>query len=310
MGGRDVPFPPENFARPATGRLRSTVNIRRMHAVQLFRLATSARRPRHQLFALGATTLAVLLSAGVSAASPAAGKQTDTPTIVAAAQALQGGEVAAAVHMLETLSIKDPDDTRVWRTLGRAYQQSHQNRRAIVAYRRALKLEPDSPQVLYNLGSAYAAEGDAAQAFAWLARARATHRYDMTQITVDESLKALQSDPRFGALLPGAGDFEHPFAEPVKILREWRGEAANDQFGWIARNIGDVDWGTVLTTSLTSARRHMARGTAIAGNRDLRCVLHGQRQTAVERGRLAPRKMNWAPASRRPATPITTAFRT
>jgi hypothetical protein len=29
--------------------------------------------------------------------------------------------------------------------------------------------------------------------------------------------------------------------EPVKIIREWVGEGSNDQFGWIARSIGDVD---------------------------------------------------------------------
>src|SRR5262249_22211009 len=31
------------------------------------------------------------------------------------------------------------------------------------------------------------------------------------------------------------------FVEPVAVLREWDGEAMNDQFGWIARSIGDVD---------------------------------------------------------------------
>src|SRR5262249_21235131 len=34
---------------------------------------------------------------------------------------------------------------------------------------------------------------------------------------------------------------ERPFVEDVKVLREWDGEAAGDQFGWLARNIGDVD---------------------------------------------------------------------
>ncbi len=46
--------------------------------------------------------------------------------------------------------------------------------------------------------------------------------------------------------------FENPFVEPVKILREWDGEAANDQFGWIARNIGDVD-GDGVADMVTSA---------------------------------------------------------
>jgi uncharacterized protein (TIGR02246 family) len=46
--------------------------------------------------------------------------------------------------------------------------------------------------------------------------------------------------------------FDDPFVEPVKVLREWDGEAANDQFGWIARNIGDVD-GDGIPDVVTSA---------------------------------------------------------
>jgi hypothetical protein len=46
---------------------------------------------------------------------------------------------------------------------------------------------------------------------------------------------------RFAPLLPSRADFDAPFVEPVKIIREWDGEKGNDQFGWIARNIGDVD---------------------------------------------------------------------
>jgi len=43
------------------------------------------------------------------------------------------------------------------------------------------------------------------------------------------------------AALSHASNVAAQFLEPVRILQEWRGEAANDQFGWIARNIGDVD---------------------------------------------------------------------
>src|SRR5262249_19233397 len=55
------------------------------------------------------------------------------------------------------------------------------------------------------------------------------------------ALAPFKSDKRFAAILPTPADFEKPSVKPVKIIREWDGEAANDQFGWIARNIGDVD---------------------------------------------------------------------
>src|SRR5262245_58734594 len=45
------------------------------------------------------------------------------------------------------------------------------------------------------------------------------------------------------------------FVEPVHVIREWRGEGANDQFGWIARNIGDVD-GDGVNDFVTSAPTH------------------------------------------------------
>src|SRR4029077_14223699 len=127
-------------------------------------------------------------------------------------------------------------------------------------WQRALVLEPDSPQLFYSLGSAYAAVHDAASAWRWLARARASHRYDMTQATVDEHLAALRPDPRFAALLPQASEFAAPFVERVHIIRESRGESANDQFGWIARNIGDVD-GDGVNDVVTSAPTHGARGS-------------------------------------------------
>jgi hypothetical protein len=50
-------------------------------------------------------------------------------------------------------------------------------------------------------------------------------------------------------------DFADPFVEPVRIIREWHGEAAEDQFGWIARDIGDVD-GDGVTDIVTSAPTH------------------------------------------------------
>src|SRR5262249_48841480 len=52
--------------------------------------------------------------------------------------------------------------------------------------------------------------------------------------------------------IPIPDRFDNPFVEPVKILREWDGEAANDQFGWIARRLGDVD-GDGVPDVVTSA---------------------------------------------------------
>src|SRR5450432_689461 len=206
------------------------------------------------------TAILILAACGsAAAASPA--------NLDAALRVLQGGNPAAARSMLETLTARDPRSAVAWRALGSAYQQLHEDRHAIDAFQRALALEPDSPKVFYGLGSSYAALHDATHAFEWLGRARASRRYDMTQATQDKNLTPLRSDPRFARLLPAPAEFAQPFVEPVTVLREWRGEAANDQFGWIARNIGDVD-GDGIADVVTSAPTHRAGGSN-AGNIDV-----------------------------------------
>ena len=209
---------------------------------------------RRRLRMLRAVTLGVLLASAAGAAA-ADTQAAPTATLAAAIRALQAGDAASAARMLELLTRQPDADARAWRALGSAYQQLHENRRAIGAYQQVLRLEPDSPQTFYSLGSAYSAERDTAQALKWLQRARATRRYDMTQIDVDPNLRALRADPRVRALRPQAEDFQSAFVEPVKIIREWRGECPNDQFGWIARNIGDVD-GDRINDIVTSAPTH------------------------------------------------------
>jgi hypothetical protein len=169
--------------------------------------------------------------------------------------ALQTGNAARALELLEILERKYPEDVRVWRALGSTQQKLQHPAQAIVAFQRALALEPDSPQVFYGMGVAHASLKQKPEALLWLNRARESRRYDMTQMTVDADLKSYISDPEFSALLPGPADFADPFVEKVHVIHEWRGEAANDQFGWIARDIGDVD-GDGVDDVVVSAPSH------------------------------------------------------
>jgi TPR repeat/FG-GAP repeat/FG-GAP-like repeat len=162
---------------------------------------------------------------------------------------------AAPVTVLKAKAAADPDNAAAWRALAASEVALHHYDGAIASYRRVLKLQPDDPQVFYQLGAAYAAKHDLKRSFEWLGKARESRRFDMTEIVVDVHLVGLRKDPRFKALLPTPADFEQPFVEPVKIIREWRGESAGDQFGWIARNIGDVD-GDGVNDIVTSAPTH------------------------------------------------------
>ena len=163
------------------------------------------------------------------------------PTIAAATARMQAQDPAGAARILEAITAREPSNGRAWRMLGMAYQGAKELDKALAAHRKALEIEPGAPQVLYNLGTAYALKQDARAAFEWLGRAKATRKLDMTQIDSDPNLSSLKGDPRFHALLPAPEDFARPFIEAVNVIREWDGEAANDQFGWIARVVGDVD---------------------------------------------------------------------
>ena len=173
-------------------------------------------------------------------------------TLAAAAARLQANDAPGAARILEEVVASEPQNGRAWRTLGLALQRSKNVDGAIDAWRRALDVEPSVPTPYYSIGVAYAAKHDAEHALEWLEKAKATRKVDMTQIQVAPELTALMADARFAALLPSPRDFEDPFVEPTRVIREWDGEAANDQFGWIARNIGDVD-GDGIPDVVTSA---------------------------------------------------------
>ena len=192
------------------------------------------------LITTGLTALAQQTSP-VAPPAPPAGQTPAPPSIAAALARMQANDVPGAIAILEALLKADPKNARAWRALGTSQLRAKNLDRALAAFTTALELDPDNPQTEYQLGVTSALAGNADGAFEWLGKAKASHRLDMTQIETDANLTTIKADARFKSLLPTSEDFANPFVEPVKILREWDGEAAGDQFGWIARNIGDVD---------------------------------------------------------------------
>ena len=113
----------------------------------------------------------------------------------------------------------------------------------------------------FNIAAAYAGKGDRERAFEWLHKARDSRRVDMTQLDITREFDPIRKDPRFAPLRPTDADFANPFVEEVRIIREWRGETANEQFGWIARNLGDVN-GDGVNDIVTSAPTKAIGGAA------------------------------------------------
>ncbi len=203
-------------------------------------------------------TLAVLVLAGSTLLAA------QQPSLNDAAAKLQAGDFAGAAKVLELVTKNEPANARAWRMFGIALQQNKELDRALAAYQKFLTLQPVAPAVTYNIGTVYALKGDADRAFEWLGKAKTTGKMDMTQLQVDPDVAALKNDPRFAALLPKAADFANPFVEDTRIIREWDGEAIGDQFGWIARDIGDLDRDGVHDI-VTSAPTKVIGGGAPAG---------------------------------------------
>jgi hypothetical protein len=208
---------------------------------------------------LGAAVGSVLLLATLAMQDSGTAKTAATPTpapappgLPAAMARIQAGDPAGAIAILEPMSRREPDNPQVWRALGVARIKAKDLDGAATALTRALELEPGSPRAMYNFGVIAALKNRPDEAFEWLGKVRAGRKFDMTYVQVDTDLDAIRKDARFAALLPKPEDFANPFVEDVKVVREWDGEAMNDQFGWIARNIGDVD-GDGVPDVVTSA---------------------------------------------------------
>jgi tetratricopeptide (TPR) repeat protein len=196
---------------------------------------------------------AFFLIAGVLASQP------KEPSLADALALMQSNDLAGAVKLLESITAREPKNGRAWRNLGLAHDRLKDPEHAIAAYRQALDVQPETVAPTYNIAVDYALLKNSDLMFEWLAKAKATKRIDMSQAAEAPELAAYKSDPRFAAILPQPSDFENPFVETVQIIREWRGEAANDQFGWIARAIGDVD-GDGVADFVTSAPTSNAGG--------------------------------------------------
>jgi len=202
---------------------------------------------RHPRLVIAVALVGVIAITGLRAIARAA----QPAGIPQALAAIQKQDWDGAIAILEPLAKAQPENPQVWRFLGFAYQSRKDLDKAMAAHLKAAEFPATRPTALYNIAMIHALEGDKDAAFEWLEKARATKKVDLTQIGTDADAVSLKDDPRFARLFPSKAEFADPFVEPATIIREWDGESAGDQFGWIARNIGDVDGDGVndVTTS-------------------------------------------------------------
>ncbi len=205
-------------------------------------------------------TLMAVLSLGPASVSG------QTPATLQAAQAkLQSQDFEGAAAILAEVTNAQPENPQAWMMSGFALERLGRNEQALEAYHHALVLPQPPPRAYYNIGMVHAAMGHPDSAFAWLRQAGATGSIDLTALDRDPRSASLRSDSRYRDLFPSPEEFARPFKEEVRIIREWVGEDAGDQFGWIARNIGDVDGDGIsdVTTSAPSKNLGGARAGRI-----------------------------------------------
>ncbi|MEP6574604.1 MAG: FG-GAP-like repeat-containing protein [Gemmatimonadota bacterium] len=162
------------------------------------------------------------------------------------------GQPDSALPVLRALLQDEPKNGRAWLLLGATHRALGQTDSAVDAYQHAIgfpRAKPIAVGALFAL-SVQAHQMDAAAT--WFEQLRSSASTDLSGLAADTSLHILHDDARFASLFPDRITFEPPFVEPVRIIQEWRGASRGDEFGWIARPIGDVDGDKVTDVAVTA----------------------------------------------------------
>lgn len=191
---------------------------------------------------------AILFAGGTGVRAQAAPLQT-------ALQAIRAQRYDSAIAVLEGALATDSMQGRAWSLLGVAYLRAGRVADARRAQLQAMGFADARPSAMYEYGLVHAAEGRIDSAFHWLHEAKRTGRANLADIDLDPGAEPLRADARYAALKPTASELSTPFVEGGRILREWRGAAPGDLFGWIARRTDDVD-GDGIDDVVTSATGH------------------------------------------------------
>ena len=151
------------------------------------------------------------------------------------------GKASEAIPILDSLSGSMPANFRVWNALGFAHNSNRDYAGAIASFEKAIAIEPDNGRALMNMGIARINNNDLDGGFDDILKARKTNSVNTTSIQAFPVYQKIKDDPRVKYLFPEKEEYDNSFVEETKVIHEWRGEAEGDQFGWIARNVGDLN---------------------------------------------------------------------
>lgn len=194
-----------------------------------------------------------LLVPSALAQTPSQSSSPGAADIRNAMMAMGQGDTAGARVILDSLVAVHPESAPAWNALGMVTRRAGDHEASLSAFESVESINPGSGPTAFNIGVAHAFLSHVDSAFEWLQRAKDSGTVLTPNIALSPAAAALRSDPRWSSLFPAPSEYAEPFVEDREILQDWYGETAGDVFGWIARNIGDVDGDGIadITTSAT-----------------------------------------------------------
>ncbi|MFT7665131.1 MAG: hypothetical protein ACI87A_003366 [Planctomycetota bacterium] len=182
------------------------------------------------------------------------------PTLADARQAVAKNDFVGATMLLEVVTAREPKNAQAWQLLGFSLHSQRRFEEALKAHTTAAGFKATAGIGAYNAACACAMLERADDAIAWLTKAQQAG-HDISAAKTDPDLKSIQKAPAFANLFPNVLAGSASFVENPRVLHTLDGEAAGDQFGWVARAVDDLDQDGVLDFAAT-APTHASKGPA------------------------------------------------
>lgn len=167
-------------------------------------------------------------------------------------QKINSGNIEEAIGDLNRARTEVPNNFAILTALGFAHRSNVEFEKSVEYFKLAHIAQLENARGMFNLGVAYALAYEIDLAFDVLMNLKGRNIFNITNIGLSPADSILSKDSRYGKLFPSKKEYSDPFLENgVEIIHDWAGENRGDQFGWIARNIGDLDEDGImdLTTS-------------------------------------------------------------
>ncbi|MEP6763362.1 MAG: FG-GAP-like repeat-containing protein [Gemmatimonadaceae bacterium] len=224
-------------------------------------LKPADRLTLYQLLIIVATAWLAFTPKVAHAQAAPPGLTAPNPKLAQAQALVAQRKFAEAIPLLREALTAQPLLGPAWMALGTSHKALGSIDSAFAAFNMALQRPGVARLASLQLFLLYADANKPDTAFSMFQKVQQSP-IDFTAVALNPEIQKLKGDKRYAMFFPSATDFDKPFVENVRIIHEWRGEAAGDEFGWIARGIGDVD-GDGITDVVTSATSNLPTGNQI-----------------------------------------------